>query len=275
MRLYVLVGPIASGKSTYARQRAREGAIIICFDDLTEMLHGEYRYEQGLRQVYRDMEEALARIALDAGKDVVVDRTHLTKESRARWVGFADRYNARLPEFEAVTAAVWFPRDDAETHARRRFTTDPRGRPYDEWLAVARHHEGQAEAEPLQAAGEGFDAVIIAGRGGGPVWSAGGPAPVNPPSTMRELVERLKASPRVRSLDGAAGGETLTFDRHAGGGLWFRREGGKEVYIPIDCGKVAAETGVAFRPGGFDVTKFGVTLRYDYVTGGGTGVDRA
>jgi hypothetical protein len=44
-------------------------------------------------------------------------------------------------------------------HARRRFDADPRGRSYDEWLSVARHHWAQAQAEPLSE-GEGFAEII-------------------------------------------------------------------------------------------------------------------
>ncbi len=40
MRVELLVGMIASGKSTYARRRAAEGAIIICDDAVKAALHG-------------------------------------------------------------------------------------------------------------------------------------------------------------------------------------------------------------------------------------------
>jgi predicted kinase len=86
LRLEVLVGMIASGKSTYARRRADEGALVVSHDDLTAMLHARYRYEQGLREPYRRIEESIAWRGLDAGRDVVIDRTHLTRESRERWL---------------------------------------------------------------------------------------------------------------------------------------------------------------------------------------------
>jgi predicted kinase len=92
MRIEVLIGMIASGKSTYARKRADEGALIISHDALTEMLHGCYRYEEGLRESYRTMEESIAFASLSAGRDIVIDRTHLTDESRRRWIDFKNRY---------------------------------------------------------------------------------------------------------------------------------------------------------------------------------------
>lgn len=163
MRLEVLVGPIASGKSSYARLRASEGALIVCHDDLTAMLHGEHRDEPGLRECYRRMEESIAWAALSSGRDVVVDRDHLTRESRARWIAWARMYDSlhwsgslgpTTPVF-----AVAFPAASPEAHARRRFVADPRGRPYEEWLAVAEHHHARSLAEPLSAA-EGFAEIL-------------------------------------------------------------------------------------------------------------------
>lgn len=164
-RIELLVGMIASGKSTYARRRADEGALVVCHDDLTAMLHARYRYEPEKRALYRRLEEAIAFEALagarhlDGGCDVVIDRTHLTRESRERWLSFA-----RWPRFaEWATPeiiAVAFPIEAPEVHARRRFECDGRGRPYEEWLAVARHHAEQAAAEPVSVT-EGFHDVIF------------------------------------------------------------------------------------------------------------------
>jgi predicted kinase len=152
----VLIGMIGSGKSTYARGRARDGALIISHDDLTAMLHAEYRYEPGLRECYRRMEESLAWAALTAGRDLVIDRTHLTRESRRRWVTWAPTYGPTAP-----VIAVLFPRFNAEWHARRRFRADPRGRTLDDWVKVARHHEEQADAEPLDWEAEGFSRRLV------------------------------------------------------------------------------------------------------------------
>jgi predicted kinase len=88
LKLEVLIGMIGSGKSTYARSRAAEGAMIVCHDDLTEMLHGQYRYDPGLKRLYLGMMKDLAADVLN-GLDVVIDRTHLTREARAVWVEHA------------------------------------------------------------------------------------------------------------------------------------------------------------------------------------------
>jgi predicted kinase len=152
MKLEILVGMIASGKSTYARKRADEGALVISHDDLTEMLHARYRYEPGLRDCYVEMLKALARVALGHGRDLVVDRTHLTREARRVWIEFAGAFGVPI-------VAVVFPIESPVVHARRRFSADPRGRPCEEWLEVAIYHHGQATADPIDES-EGFDEIV-------------------------------------------------------------------------------------------------------------------
>jgi predicted kinase len=151
-KIELLVGPIASGKSTYARKRAREGALVISHDDLTEMLHGEYRYEQTLKPVYRAMMRDIARQGLVARRDVIVDRTHLTHESRAFWIDLARN------EWDVPIVAVAFKNEGPHRHAERRYLTDPRGRDHGEWVKVACHHDDQVVAEPIDIA-EGFDSI--------------------------------------------------------------------------------------------------------------------
>jgi hypothetical protein len=156
-RLELLVGMVASGKTTYARDRADHGALVVSHDDLTQMLHGRYRYEPDLKPTYRAMMRYAARHGLEEGRDVVIDRTNLTRESRRYWTGAAAVWGVPI-------VAVVFPRMGPASHAMRRFEADPRGRSYVEWLEVARHHADQAEAEPLDWEGEGFASVIHAGH---------------------------------------------------------------------------------------------------------------
>lgn len=171
-KIYVCVGMIASGKSSWCRAQADKGAIVICHDSITEGLHCRYRYEPGLRDFYRRVEESIAWAALSAGRDVVVDRTHLTLESRKRWINWAkpdvssgvDYDGHPLEDVEnplrcIKVVAVRFPIRTPDAHAAERFNADPRGRSAEEWYSVARHHYEQAMKEPLTD-GEGFDEII-------------------------------------------------------------------------------------------------------------------
>lgn len=163
-RLEILCGMIASGKSEYARWRADHGALVVAHDALTEMMHCRYRYEQEKRDLYRLSEEALVWNWINKGFDVVVDRTHLTREARARWLGFA-----KWPHFaqwaEPPVLVVEFPIEPAHVHAERRSKSDPRGRSFLDWHAVASHHAQQASTEPLDWQAEGFAGHIAIPQG--------------------------------------------------------------------------------------------------------------
>lgn len=67
-KIELLIGMIASGKSTYARKRADEGALVVSHDDLTQMLHACYRYEPGLKPAYRAMMREMFRTGEAAWK---------------------------------------------------------------------------------------------------------------------------------------------------------------------------------------------------------------
>jgi hypothetical protein len=89
----------------------------------------------------------------------------------------------------------------------------------------------------------------------------------NYPTSLRELLAYLHQHPRVRvrALNpGVPQGERL-FNAARDGGLWFTDDRGQYHYTPVNCGLTSAESGVTFRPDGFDVTKFGVTIHVDYL----------
>lgn len=148
----ILVGPIASGKSTYARQRAQDGAIVVNDDAIVLAVHGgDYSlYDPQLKPLYKAVEIAIATTALAMGRDVVIDRgCNMTIESRRRWVGLAH-------SFDAVAEAVIFPFTDSLTNAQRRMAHDSRGITGEDWMRV--YHEQEQEYQPPTTA-EGFDRV--------------------------------------------------------------------------------------------------------------------
>lgn len=114
-----------------------------------------------LRDCYRQCEDSIAFHALSWGRDVVVDRTNLTREARRRWIDFARIMSGHLRR-DVILIAVAFPIATPGVHALRRFEADPRGRSYDEWSRVAEHHHAQDLAEPLSA-DEGFGEIVRMG----------------------------------------------------------------------------------------------------------------
>jgi predicted kinase len=133
--LEILVGMIASGKSTYCKMRAREGAVIINDDSITMALHANQYglYNKKYKMLYKAIEMDIITQALGMGIDIVVDRPNLSKETRARYISLA-----RALEVQAV--GVVFEMFKPEVHAKRRTIADARGNDYKTWLEIANFH---------------------------------------------------------------------------------------------------------------------------------------
>ncbi len=148
----ILVGMIASGKSTYARKRAATGAVIVNDDAVVLAVHGgDYTlYDKALKPLYKSTEYQIASTALAMGRDVVIDRgVNVSRAARRRWLALAESLD--LP----VEATV-FPNMGHMEHARRRAAADPRGQNVEWWRQAAMRHESEWEV-PTQE--EGFDSV--------------------------------------------------------------------------------------------------------------------
>jgi predicted kinase len=151
-KIQVLVGMVASGKSTYAKNAAEYGFVCVNDDAIVSMLHaGDYTlYDKSLKPIYKTIEVAIVTSALQLGRSVIIDKgTSGRAASRARWIAIAN-------SFDLPCEAVVFPRQQASEHARRRFESDSRGLSMERWLRVAEEHELDY-SEPTEA--EGFDLV--------------------------------------------------------------------------------------------------------------------
>lgn len=152
-RILVLVGTIASGKSTFTRRRAMSGNYLVVNDDaIVQAVHGgDYRlYDKKLKPLYKGVENQIAVTAIGLGYSVVVDRgVNLSIDSRRRWIGLGH-------SLDVPVEAVVFPFESAEAHAKRRAEKDGRGHGGAYWFEVARSHIGRYEPPTLA---EGFRAI--------------------------------------------------------------------------------------------------------------------
>ena len=148
----VLVGMIASGKSSYAKSAANQGKIVINDDSLVLSFHGGnyLLYDPKLKPFYKAVETNSICNALLAGKSVVIDKTNLSRESRLRYVSLA-----KILDVESK--AVCFPVCSPELHAERRFQSDSRGYSFEHWIRVAQSH--LREYTPVSP-DEGFHNII-------------------------------------------------------------------------------------------------------------------
>lgn len=152
MKLQVLVGMIASGKSTYAKNAARQGVLCMNDDAIVNMLHADdyTLYKKELKILYKSVENHVIGTGLAMNRPVLVDRgLNVSKQGRQRWLAIAK-------SFDVPCEAIIFANEGVEVHAQRRFNSDGRGHPIHYWLRVAERHNSQY-IEPT--VDEGFDAV--------------------------------------------------------------------------------------------------------------------
>lgn len=147
----VLVGTIASGKSTWSSKMAKDGWIIINDDDIVNAIHGgHYAYKEELKPLYKSIETHIFHAAVMLNKNIIIDKgLNLTKESRRRWIGLAKSLD------QDIRARV-FNFVSPEVHAERRMASDPRGFSYDQWFNIAKSHFDRFEYPTTE---EGFTSI--------------------------------------------------------------------------------------------------------------------
>lgn len=148
----VLVGHIASGKSTYCRQKAKEGFIVLSDDAITNMVHGGNHdlYDKYLKPLYKSIEDNIFHTAIAMNLSLVIDRgVDVSIKSRQRWIALARSMDVPI-------SALVFEVFEPEVHAKRRFAADARGRSYEWWLKTANAHAKRYEAPTTD---EGFISI--------------------------------------------------------------------------------------------------------------------
>lgn len=153
MKVEILIGNIASGKTSFCRMRAKEGALIVNDDAIVNMLHaGDYTlYDSALKPIYKAIENQAVMSALSMKRDIVIDRgLNLTRKNRRRWIGLAH-------SMDCECHAVCFKFDDPSVHASRRQKHDLRGHNYEYWLDVAKCFNDKYEPPSDK---EDFDRII-------------------------------------------------------------------------------------------------------------------
>jgi len=144
MKAYILIGMIGSGKSAWARMTAGTdfNTIRVSGDDIRDMIKDRYTFDFQLEPLVDKMKMAMVREVLTAGKDVVIDDCHLTKDVRG---GLCAMIAGVVPDAEIIY--VWL--QSAADVALKRRLTNLRGRSEFEWQEVMKKHGSMFEAPEL------------------------------------------------------------------------------------------------------------------------------
>lgn len=151
-KIQLLCGMIGSGKSSYAKNAAAEGALIYNDDALVNMFHADQYelYDEGLKVLYKSTEHHILGSVMAMQRTMIIDRgLNVSAKARQRWVCLAQ-------SLDVPCEAIVFENYGPEVHAQRRVAHDSRGHSFDYWLKVAEQHNANYSEPTLE---EGFDQI--------------------------------------------------------------------------------------------------------------------
>jgi predicted kinase len=97
--LIVLVGVSGSGKSVYAKSQVNWGRgkiVRLNRDNLRAMMYCDVPWSSKNENLVRNFEQEAARMALQSGKDVIIDDTNCVRQTRYGWETFAQQCRVKL-----------------------------------------------------------------------------------------------------------------------------------------------------------------------------------
>ena len=158
MIVHILVGLIGSGKSTWAREKAKEdNTVIINKDAIRQMFKGDYFFHEDYERLVDQMSKICFLKALQKGFNVIIDETNITKKKRAAYVETVKEHYYMIDE-PVEFEIVWFPEERNNVENRMK---DPRGYTKEKWEAVFRGMKSAFEEPELEELSIGGKLRII------------------------------------------------------------------------------------------------------------------
>jgi predicted kinase len=153
-KMYILVAPQCSGKSTWVRENiaTMNNAYIASTDDVRTSLYPELSYDEAFvkvsdKEAKRIMREGMID-AIKNGRDIIVDRTNMKVRSRKEFL------NSVGKDYEKI--AIVFPWDKVTFIKRNedRILKEGKSIPLSVWESMSKNYQTPTREE-------GFDKVIF------------------------------------------------------------------------------------------------------------------
>ncbi len=130
--LYLTIGVIGSGKSTWSREAVEDdkNTIIISRDSLREMVYGKYLFIPKMEFLIKEMVLKNIDVAFKNGFDVIVDETNLTMKKRKKLI----KNIRKNTDIEFVYYYIYFPYQTGGVD--RRMKDNSRGYTKEKWQEV-------------------------------------------------------------------------------------------------------------------------------------------
>lgn len=140
MKAHIMIGMVGSGKSSWAKMTARTdfNTIRVGVDDIRSMIKDRYTFDFQLEPLVQQLKYALIVQVLLAGKDIVIDDCHLTRDERSKLCVILHKTVADIE-----ITYVWMKCDDGVSLERR--LTNLRGGSEFEWQQVIKKHRSMFE----------------------------------------------------------------------------------------------------------------------------------
>lgn len=132
MKVYIMIGLIGSGKSSWARMTAGSNFsnIRISLDDIRDMIKDGYIFDLQLEPLVRNMSRAMILTTLENGKNVIVDDCNLVREHRLELCHLIKK---QFPDVEIQY--VWI-QAASDVALKRRLADNSRGQTKFVWQQV-------------------------------------------------------------------------------------------------------------------------------------------
>ena len=101
MRLEVLIGFPASGKSTYSKAQEKNGVVVFSSDAIRKELYGDEDIQGNAQDVFGLLNQRLVSLLSIGKQNAIVDATNMSIKARKKYIYLAKRYR-----YEVV--AKWF-----------------------------------------------------------------------------------------------------------------------------------------------------------------------
>lgn len=156
MKVYIMIGLIGSGKSSWAKMTAGTdfNTIRVSCDDIRDMIKDRYTFDLQLEPLVRKISTAMIALVLLEGKNVVIDDCHLMIKHRQELCATIKEV---APEVEIIY--VWV-QAELDVALRRRLV-NLRGRTEFEWRHVMKKMVDVFEPPDCSECGVGVVNKII------------------------------------------------------------------------------------------------------------------
>ena len=153
-KVYLLVGFLGSGKSTWAKKKVKadKNVLIVNRDSLRTMLLGEYGFSVPVELAVKDCAKVIFDALLQAGFDVIIDETNLTLHKRRTWLRYIEQYCIRNNQ-KIDIQVVHFT--ESENNVAYRAQDDLRGVSVAKWAEVLDKMKREYESPEISEFPEG------------------------------------------------------------------------------------------------------------------------